>query len=325
MRIVTACFCGLILWALPSRLVCAEGEAELRFNWQAGKRYTMSLATSNQMVMEVAMDNVPPIPQKAVADEKREFTISVLKASPKEGYELVVEGLSTKLEHNGGAKHNTYSFDTTTDPKKDVGVPLAAWNRAFIGTKIKYQVDSDFKVLHVEGKEELVGKAMAHGPALKKDTGTPLLIESQYGTNALVDLLQKLMVVGLPKNSLKVGDQWTYSREDKRERSVVESKFTFAGLENHLGRHCARIGIEAQIKSSSDQGMLAPGIPYPKVHGQVKGDLWLDMKIEMVVERTLVEETETAMDMPLEVGGTAPMKINQRKTVTCKLIKVEDN
>lgn len=328
MRIISACFCGLILFGLPSHLVGAEGEAELRFNWQAGKRYTMSLATSNETIMEMSVENVPPMSQKTVFDEKNEFTISVLKAAPKEGYELVVECLSTKLtdvKFKDESVFSTYAFDSTTDPKRDVGIPIAAWNRAFIGTKIKYLLSSDFHVLRVDGTDELASKMMAHDPSLKKDIGSPMLVEARFGTNALEELLQNLMVVGMPKKNLKVGDQWTNLKENKKQLTVIESKFTFAGLENHLSRDCTHIVIEGGIKSSSDRGKLPPGIAIPETQGHIKGNLWLDTRLEMLVERTTVEETVMAWDMPVHGGETVPTKINQRKTVTCRLIKVEDN
>ena len=323
MRLVIAFSCGLIFFAFPDRLVCAEQESLLRFNWQAGKRYTMSLETSKQLVME----NLAPGANKSGENEKREFAVSVLKAGPKEGCELVMECLSTttKSESNGKV---AYSFDSTTDPKKDVGIPIAAMSRAFIGTKIKYLLDSDCKVLRVDGTDELVSKMVAHDPGLKGDTSTPFLKEAKFGTNALIELLQELMVVGLPKKNLKVGDQWTYPTEHKVELAVVESKFSFASLENHLGRDCARIGIDGAIKSSSDRGTLPPGIPMPKVQGQIKGNLWLDTKLEMLVERVTVEETTTAMDMPAvhgKEGETFAIKANQKKTVTYRLLKVEDN
>ena len=324
MRFVTACFCGLVLFAFPDRLVCAEQESLLRFNWQAGKRYTVSLETSKQSVME----NLPPGANKGGENERRVFAISVLKAGQKEGHELVVECLSTKLEILEINGESAYSFDSTTDPKKDVGIPIAAMSRAFIGTKIKYLLDSGDKVLRVEGTDELARKMVAHDPGLERDTSTPFLTEAKFGTNALTELLQELMVVGLPKKNLKVGDQWTYPAEHKVELTVIESKFTFAGLEKHLERDCARIGIEGEVKSNSDRGKLPPGIPIPKVHGQIKGNLWLDTTLEMLVERTTVEETTTATDMPVvhgKDGQTMTIKMNQTKTVTCRLIKVEDN
>jgi hypothetical protein len=329
MRIVTACFCVLILLGLPNRLVCAEGEAELRFNWQVGKRYTMSLLTSNHNVLQTFVPDVPTILEKTVFDEKSDFTISVLKAAPKKGCELVVEYLSTKLtevKYKNGSVVGTNAFDSTADPKKDVGIPVAAWNRAFIGTKIKYLLDSDYHVLHVDGIDELSSKMMAHAPSLKKDISTPIMAEARFGTNALEELLQKLMVVGMPKKYLKAGDQWTYRTESNRGLTVIESQFTFAGLENHLSRDCAHVVIEGQIKSSSDRGKLPPGMAIPKVQGQVKGNLWLDTRLEIIVERTIMEESVTVWDMPLLHGDeTVPTKRNQKKTVTCRLIKVEDN
>ena len=267
------CLLGCLLLAWLNPAAGAEGESALRFHWQASKRYTVSLETSKQLVME--MENLPPGANKSGANEKREFTVSVLKAGPKEGCELVMECLSTttKSESNGKV---AYSFDSTTDPKMDVGIPVAAMSRAFIGTKIKYLLGSDYKVLRVDGTDELVSKMVAHDPGLKGDTSTPFLTEAKFGTDALTELLQELMVVGLPKQRLKAGDQWTYPTEHKNELTVGESKFTFAGLEKHLGRDCAKIGIDGAIKSSSDRGKFPPRIRIPKVHGQIKGNLsWI--------------------------------------------------
>ncbi len=317
------CFCWLVFFGFPDRLVCAEREPLLRFNWQAGKRYIVSLETSKQGVVE----NLPQESNTSRENEKREFTVSVLKVGPKGGCELVMECLSTttKLEFNGKV---AYSFDSATDPKNDVGIPLAAMKRAFIGTKIKYFLDSDYNMLRVDGTDELVSKLLAHDPGLKRDTSTPILTEAKFGMNALTELLQEFMVLGLPQKNLKVGDQWTYAAEHKAELTSIESKFTFAGMEKQSGHDCAMIGIEGEIKSALNPGKLPPGIALRKIHGRIKGSLWLDTKLEMLVERTITEETITSMDMPAihaKEGSTFAMKTSQKKTVTCKLIRVEDN
>lgn len=320
LSIVTACFCVLILFTLPNRLVSAERQSLLQFNWQAGKRYTVALETSKKLVLE----NLPPGANKSGENEKSVFTISVLKAGPRENCELVVECLSTKSELNG---ESTYSFDSTTDPKKDVGIPIAALKRALIGTKIKYLLDSEYRVLHVDGTDELLSKMIAHDPALRGDTSTPFLTEAKFGTNALGDLLQEFMVLGLPKKTLKVGDQWSDATQHRTEQTVAESRFTFAGLERHLNRDCVRIEIDGKIENSA-KVKVPSGTPIPSIHGRVKGNLWLDTKLEMLVERTIVEDTTTAMKMPVvhgEEGETVPMTMKQQKTVVCRLMKVEDN
>ena len=322
MRPTTTSVSGLILFALSAQLVSAEPESLLQFRWQGGKRYTMSLETSKQLVME----NLPPSANKGAVNEKREFTITVLKASPKQGCELVLECLSTRFETKGDA---AYSFNSSTDPAKDVGIPYAAEKRAFIGTKITYVLDAEDKVLRVDGTDELVRKMLAHDPSLKNDLSTPFLTQAKFGTNALTELLQQFTVGALPKNNTKVGEQWTNLTEQQAELTVVESKFTLAGRETHLGHDCVKIGITGDIKNGTSRGDLLPsGIPIPKVQGQIKGSLWLDTKLEMVVERTTVEETKTVFDMPkvhAKEGETMSMSMSQKKTVTVRLIKVEDN
>jgi len=170
----------------------------------------------------------------------------------------------------------------------------------------------------VDGTEELAGKMLAHDPDLKDDLSTPYLKEGNFGTNALTELLQEIMVAGLPGKNLKVGDQWTYRTEHRTDLTVIELKFTYAGLEKHLGHDCARIEIDGNVTSSTNRGDLPPEMPIPKVHGQVTGSLWLDIKLEMLVERTTVEERQTVMQAP------GPMTFSEKRTVTTKLIKVED-
>jgi len=311
---------GFLVFAFSIRVVCAAEGSLLGFRWQAGKRYVMSLETSKGL----SIKNLPPEADHAVEHEKREFSIVAGESGQTKGFELAVECLSIKYGLNGDI---SYTLDSSTDPKKDAGIPIAADKRAFLGTKLKYVLAPDLKVVQVTGTDELVKKMLVHDPDLKGDTSTPFLTEAQLGTNALTELLQELIVAGLPGKYLNVGDHWTYRTEQRKESAVVEFKFTFAASERHLGHDCARIEIDGDIKSSSNRGNLPSEIPLPKVHGQVKGNLWLDKKLDMLVERTTVEEIQTEIEMPTADGKerSMPMTSNEKYTVTTKLIKVEDN
>jgi ABC-type phosphate transport system auxiliary subunit len=52
----------------------------------------------------------------------------------------------------------------------------------------------------------------------------------------------------------------------------------------------------------------------------------LDKKLDMLVERTTVEEVQTEIEVPTADGKerSMPMTSNEKNTVTTKLIKVED-
>jgi hypothetical protein len=314
--------CGLTIFAFSGRIVCGQTDSLLRFNWQAGRRYVMSLETSKQIVIP----NLPPDANKGEENEKRQFSIVALKKAQQPGCELNVECLSTKYDKGGDG---SFSFDSRNDPKKDAGIPIAAM---FTGIKLHYLLDADQKVLRVNGTDELVRKILDHNPSLKNDLSTPFVTRAQFGTNTLSELLQEFMVVGLPRKNLKVGDRWTCRTEHSSDATIVEIQFTFAALEEHLDHHCARIGIDGDIKGSSNRGDLPAGwpadFPLPKVHGHINGNLWLDTNLAMLIERTTVEERQTTIEMPTGNTGkdtSSPMTVNEKRTVTSKLIKIEDN
>ena len=103
------------------------------------------------------------------------------------------------------------------------------------------------------------------------------------------------------------------------DAATVDTKFTFATYEKHLGRDCAKVQIPGEVKPSSAAPAGMP-MPMPIVHGRLTGELWMDTKLDMLVERKIVQDTATAFDMPVvhgDEGQTVAMKVKQKSTVRC--------
>jgi hypothetical protein len=92
-------------------MVCAEDGPALRYDWQTGKRYVMSVETSKQMVAS----NLPSEANHGGETEKREFSFVSRKRGQQAGCELEAECLSVKYDMSGDS---SYSLDSSTDQKK---------------------------------------------------------------------------------------------------------------------------------------------------------------------------------------------------------------
>ena len=182
----------LVMIFLAAHTVKAESKVLLRFNFQKGSIYEMTmnmLSDINQEMMGQQMDILQKLEMVS--------TYEVLDVLP--GNEFLIEYSFQKMKINttvNGQETGMDSESTDNDPKNDFLKNLSL-------IKVKVKMDSKGKVLEVEGMEEYVNKM----------TGNPQLTQSIpmfTNENNFKSFVEQTFGY-LPETEVEVGSKWNTS------------------------------------------------------------------------------------------------------------------
>jgi predicted DNA-binding protein YlxM (UPF0122 family) len=255
-----------------ARSAAENAPAELKINWQTGKKYST--------LMELTQSTETPVPGQAQPAKtethiRNDFEISTLGDIPDGGWNLQFKILDTALDlTQNGTK--VLSFNSNDNSPGDPNSPTRLLH-LIVGVPLQYQMDANGEVQKVDGTEQFTKQVDAGNPQQR------LLFQQLFGT----DILKRYASLGdwMPKRPVKIGDSWTLKKDVHSAAGdlTFDMKFVFQNWEQHEDRRCAHIKMSGRISTKSiSTAETAAAMRIEK--GEITGDVWFDPNLGMVVE-----------------------------------------
>lgn len=213
-----------------------------------------------------------------------------------------------------------------------------------IGGKIHYLVAPDSTVVRVEGVKELFDRVEPPAEANTDATrgrrgGTPGgagMLRSAYNEDVFRQMIE---LAGAPPNSVRIGENWTVTRETSAPiigKLAITTTNTLRGWQEHEGRRCARVEFTGTVVFGTNTGPLAA---FMKLEGgTVTGRYWFAPDLGIPVETIFDQEMTLRManfgagqgrrprdGANAEVTTNAPTSITapMRQNISVKLVEVK--
>ncbi|MDB6124953.1 MAG: hypothetical protein JWQ71_3946 [Pedosphaera sp.] len=282
---------------------------ELKVKWQVGKRYLQRMDMTQGT--ESSVPNMPQ-PVKTETKQSQEYAVSSLKELTGGGQELEMEFVSQKMSTKIGDRE-IMGFDSASDAKDDGSNPSATALRRMVGAKLKFQTDTQGKVVKVEGTKELMTKVTAgSAPQMQQ------MFKGMFNDEMLKHMVS---LQGLPDKAVKVGDSWPLTTEIDMPMVgtlVTKMNYTFTGWEQHDKKKCAVITFTGDIASKPGAPQTA-GMTINIDSGKSSGKSWFDPAAGM----SLGSDVDQSMTMKMKLQGKdISTALNQK--IVMKLVEVAD-
>lgn len=189
------------------------------------------------------------------------------------------------------------------------------------GKPITLIYDKDNQVESVEGAEDLIGDA--DGVPGAGEMLSQLLSEEQ-----LKQTMNQMMVQGIPKTPVKIGDSWTHEMDIPMPQGMgkmkMKGKYTLKKFDKYEGHDCAVLSMEGEIVSDGKTKVEMQGAEMEMEFkdSQFDGDIYFDNKLG------LARKTDMITMMKMEIGMASlglNMSMDMNMTMTAKVTKVEDS
>lgn len=189
------------------------------------------------------------------------------------------------------------------------------------GKPITLIYDENSKVESVEGTEDLIGDA--EGVPGAGEMLTQLLSEEQ-----LKNTMDQMMVQGIPKTPVKVGDSWDHTMDMPMPQGMgkmkMKAKYTLKKFDKYEGHDCAVLGMEGEIISDGKTKVEMQGTEMEMdfKDSQFEADIYFDNKLG------LARKTDMLTMMKMDIGMAAVglnMSMDMNMTMTAKVTKVEES
>lgn len=249
----------------------ANEPANLKINWQTGKKYSMVVEV-NQSTDTSVPGQAQPV--KTVTNIRQDYEISPLQKLPDDGWNLQFKVMDVTLDlAQNGAK--MLSFDSNNNSPMDPNNP-AGLLRLIIGAPLQYRVDANSEVQSVDGMDQIMKRVDAGKPQQQ------LLFRQLFGG----DLLKQYVSFGswVPNHSVNVGGSWSVKKDINTVVGglTLDMKFVFQNWELHGDRRCAHLKMTGRVSTKSVSTASGAAIQIEK--GEITGDTWFDPNLGMVVE-----------------------------------------
>ena len=213
-----------------------------------------------------------------------------------------------------------------------------------LGGKIYYLVAPDSTVVRVEGVKELFDRveppaeANAETPAARGRRGGAMggagMLRSAYNEDVFRQMIE---LAGAPPNSVRVGENWTVTRETSAPiigQLTITTTNTLRGWQEHEGRRCARVEFTGTVAFGTNTGPLAA---FMKLEGgSVTGRYWFAPDLGIPVETIFDQEMTLRMAnfgtgpgrrpraaANSETNATASITAPMRQNISVKLVEVK--
>ncbi len=285
----------------------AQGEAQkLRLHWEPGMLYTQETVTETTTgVTALGMKE----DQKMKVSQTTQLEV---KETPEKNREVRVTftSLVGSMRHNG----EDFTFDS-----KDMAKAHPLLKQTLGGS-----IGKSFVLVY--DQEDQFVEARDTGAMADASSGQPAL-EDLAEAGEVAQLYRRSLEMGLPKASVRPGDQWT-SHETvtfpKAGVMNIELRAKFETVTDYGGRPHAKIVFEGEMKrpetegNGTEKGKTEPAVSSRRVtigdgsktYGQILFDL----------ERQTVSASAFRADISLDLGGK---KIPVKQLVTTQLISME--
>lgn len=318
--------------------------------WTAGQRYLMRMesAQSYQLPNFPGMGrsaggttgtNNPPLENHFA----QEYALIVTNAA--EGHRgIEMEILAFEIvAARGDQEFINYDSGNKVAPGNG---PMTDLFDKLIGGKIYYLVAPDSTVVRVEGVKELFDRveppteANVDAPAARGRRGGAMggagMLRSAYNEDVFRQLIE---LAGAPPNSVRIGENWTTTRETSAPiigKLTITTTNTLRGWQEHEGRRCARVEFTGTVAFGTNTGPLAAFLKLED--GNVTGRYWFAPDLGIPVETIFDQEMTLRManfgagqgrrsrdGATAESNTNAPASITapMRQSISVKLVEVK--
>lgn len=318
--------------------------------WTAGRRYLMRMESAQSYQLPnfpvlgrgaggAAGTNNPPLENQFA----QEYALTVTNAADAHrGIEMEI--LAFELVSSRG-NQEFVNYDSGNKVAPGTG-PMTDVFDKLIGGKIYFLVAPDSTVVRVEGVKELLDRAE---PPAEADAGAPTARGRRGGATGGAGMLrsaynedvfrQMVELAGAPPDSVRIGENWTTTRETSAPiigKLTITTTNTLRGWQEHEGHRCARVEFNGTVAFGTNTGPLAAFIKLEG--GHVTGRYWFAPDLGIPVETIFDQEMTLRLSnfgagqgrrprdgANAEPNTNAPASISapMRQNISVKLVEVK--
>jgi hypothetical protein len=199
----------------------------------------------------------------------------------------------------GGPAQMHYDSTLTGDAAKKNNANLAKIFGPFLEAKLTMKLDSTGRAIELKGVDAMLAKAF---PASDKPNPMDPTANLKEAFNE--DSLRRMIEFAVfPSEPIAPGHKWTQTIEQKipmMGTMKIEMEDTLVAVEDHASQRCAKIGVTGKItlEPAKDSPMQ---MKLSLVDPTVNGTLYFALDAGRLIEA----QTDTTMDMHMEIGGEA--------------------
>ncbi len=297
---------ALALFASGSALNAAEA-IELKAQWPVGQRFVTQLTMNqNQKIV-----GAPTGPMNQTVTQVQEIAVDVARRLSGGGRDLELSWLSMKMDMKMGSV-TMMSYDSKNKNASGANNPLAGVMDNIVGNRLYMELNADGDVVSVEGLDDLLEGVGGGGGVVGS------MMKGMFTEDSVKQL--GVLPQGLPKEPVKVGDEWPYELEFPMGPAgvlKVDMDYTFSGLEDRDGRKCAVLEYTGTMQSKAGGGGDS-AVDINIKEGTIKGKTWFDYQAGVTVEN------KGDVQMQMAVGAMGQnMTIEVDQDVHNKLVRVQ--
>jgi RNA polymerase sigma factor (sigma-70 family) len=204
---------------------------------------------------------------------------------------LAIEQIELQIDIGG----NRIDYDSRK-PAKDLR--LADSLEALVGQELRIKMGPDYKILEIQGKQEMLAKLNKAQPQLKG-------VYEQIANTLIANDLTRSIFHGLPKTPVRVGDSW--SDTDIIETGPIggflaQYRFTYDGPDGALDKVSFRGTLTHRPQNKEDAGQLPFRVLQANLNTkEVRGAYWFNRAAGRLDRLEL--EMDLNGQLEIEIGG----------------------
>ncbi len=292
---------------LSSAPVVAAEKVELKLKFREGDVRRMVIDMDIDIETKMKMEDAEAqeqMPGTMKGTMKQRFEAITRVAEVAEDGSVTLEFVYDRVKYAMDMGPVQLEFDSAKDQKDEDSNPMfAAMANAFkplVGLKLTIKLGPKHQVKSVEGFDAF-WEALAKDPMSRSMTQQ---MRKSFGNEQLSGMMDQWFTKWLPAKPVAVGDTWTIA--DSMEIPMLgairlHSKSKLVGVEEHLGQRCAKIEVQADMKTSKEKPTTLPqgmGRMNMKIHdSSMKGTTWFAIDAGEMLESTVHQDMRMAMTM----------------------------
>jgi hypothetical protein len=193
--------------------------------------------------------------------------------------------------------------------------PLADRLQKLVGLRLAFHLSSENSVTRVDGVKEFADRIPGNNNNAVRGTAGAVL-----GRFFNQQFYREFVEMGmLPKDPVKIGDQWTVSRQANAglwgTSSLIEITYRFRGWQQHEGTNCARVDFSGTFKPNTvartNQQALRRITAGPNSgsleEGTITGQAWfnpeLALAVDLICDQSITTKSTTIQRLRMPPGS----------------------